>query len=215
MLPTHRAGAFEQGHLDRRPDRHFPPADWAKFFGISLKDPLRIGAQFPSGRFLADAMAAAVDPDLPGFVVELGVGTGSVTAALLRRGINPERLVLVENEPQFCELLHRRYPATQILPFDAFRAVKALRQGGIGPIAAVVSGLPLLTYRPTIRQRLLLESLRLMGRGGTFIQFTYFYRSPIPIGSGLVWAKASPLVLRNVWPARVWQYRMVPNSCTT
>jgi len=177
-----------------------------------MKDPLRIGAQFPSGRFLADEMAAAVDPCQPGLVVELGSGTGSVTAALIRRGIDQERLVLVETEPQFCDLLQRRYPGAQILPLDAFRAPKAIRQSDVGPIAAVVSGLPLLTHRPSLRQRLLLESLRLMEAGGPFIQFTYFYRSPIPIGRGLVNAEASPLILRNVWPARVWQYRLVPDA---
>ena len=47
--------------------------------------PRSVGAIAPSGRQLARAMAAQVDPALPGSVVELGPGTGVITRALIER----------------------------------------------------------------------------------------------------------------------------------
>jgi phosphatidylethanolamine/phosphatidyl-N-methylethanolamine N-methyltransferase len=180
--------------------------DALHFLRAWLAAPLRTGAQLPSGRELAKAMAAAVDPKAPGVVVELGAGTGAITAALVARGIAPERLILVEADPQFCALLKDRYPAARVLAGDAYAAPRMLRGLGVGPIAAVVSGLPLLTQRPVRRQRLLLQFLRLGVPGSAFVQFTYFYRSPIPIGRSIATA-ASPIVWWNLWPARVFTSR--------
>jgi phosphatidylethanolamine/phosphatidyl-N-methylethanolamine N-methyltransferase len=181
--------------------------DALHFFRAWMAAPLRTGAQLPSGRGLAKAMAAAVDPDMPGVVVELGSGTGAITAALVERGIAPERLILIEADPQFCALLKARYPRARVLSGDAYEAPRMLRELGIGPIAAVVSGLPLLTQKPVKRQRLLLGLLRLGVPGSAFVQFTYFYRSPIPIGTRNIASDASPIVWWNLWPARVYTYR--------
>jgi phosphatidylethanolamine/phosphatidyl-N-methylethanolamine N-methyltransferase len=181
--------------------------DAVYFFRAWMAAPLRTGAQLPSGRELAKAMAAAVDPDAPGAVVELGSGTGAITSALVERGIAPERLILIEADPQFCALLKKRYPAARVLSGDAYAAPRMLRELGIGPIAAVVSGLPLLTQKPVKRQRLLLGLLRLGVPGSAFVQFTYFYRSPIPVGTRIIESDASPIVWWNLWPARVFTYR--------
>jgi phosphatidylethanolamine/phosphatidyl-N-methylethanolamine N-methyltransferase len=183
-------------------------SDSARFLRVWLAAPLRVGAQLPSGEELSRTMAAAVDPTIPGFIVELGPGTGAVTKALLERGIRPERLILVEADPYFWDLVRARYPAVHLVTGDAYLAPRMLRQLDAGPIAAVVSGRPLLTQKPMRRQRLLLECLRLGVPGIPFVQSTYFYRSPIPIGSGMIAAEVSPMIWRNLWPARVWTYRL-------
>ena len=82
--------------------------------------PRSIGAIAPSGPMLAARMAALVPPG-PGLVVELGPGTGSVTRALLRSGIDPQDLILVEYAPEFCRALRRRFPRLQVLEGDAAR----------------------------------------------------------------------------------------------
>lgn len=199
-----------ESHIaDARPSGPHPSyaGDAAHFFRAWMAAPLRTGAQLPSGRGLAKAMAAAVDPGVPGVVVELGPGTGAITAALVARGIAPDRLILIEADPQFCALLKERYPAARVLEGDAYAAPRLLREMGVGPIAAVVSGLPLLTQKPVRRQRLLLGLLRLGVPESAFVQFTYFYRSPIPIGTRFIASDASPIVWWNLWPARVYTYR--------
>src|SRR5260370_759709 len=133
-------------------------ADRARFLRAWFEAPLRTGAQLPSGRDLSRAMAAPVDPAVPGAIVELGAGTGAVTRALVERGVDPARLVLVEANPQFRELLQARYGDARVLAFDAYNAPRLLPRLAVGPIAAVISSLPLLTQRP-LRRRLLLLGL--------------------------------------------------------
>jgi phosphatidylethanolamine/phosphatidyl-N-methylethanolamine N-methyltransferase len=70
-----------------------------RFIKTWLEKPLDIGAVSPSSRVLARAMARYVDPAKQGPVIELGPGTGPVTEALVERGIDPSRLVLVEFDP--------------------------------------------------------------------------------------------------------------------
>ena len=48
--------------------------------------------------------------DGDGPVIELGPGTGPVTEALVEHGVHPSRLVLVEFNPTFCQLLRQRFP---------------------------------------------------------------------------------------------------------
>src|SRR5579863_3680925 len=77
--------------------------DEVRFIRTWIEKPLSIGAVTPSGRALARTMAAYVDPNISGPVVELGPGTGPVTEALVAQGIAPSRLVLVEFDPTFCQ----------------------------------------------------------------------------------------------------------------
>jgi len=187
-------------------------SDRAYFVRAWLRSPLRTGAQLPSSSDLARVMADAVDPALPGAIVELGPGTGVVTAALVARGVDPSRLVLVETNPVFCRLLQTRYGEDRVVSHDAYAAPRLLRRLDIGPIAAVVSGLPLLTQPAWRRQRLLLSCLRLGAPDAAFVQFTYFYRSPIPVRPDVIATDVSPMVWRNLWPARVWRYRLAAAS---
>src|ERR1700730_5390874 len=145
--------------------------DEVRFIRSWMEKPLLTGAVMPSGRPLARAMAKFVDPNLPGQVIELGPGTGAVTAALVERGIEPSRMVLVEFNPTFCGLLRTRYPEATILEGDAY----GLKRHTLlcDPAAAVVSGLPLVTKHLKIRLRLLTDAFALLTPGAPFVQITY------------------------------------------
>src|SRR3979409_1617401 len=94
--------------------------DEVRFIRSWLEKPLATGAVMPSGKLLARAMAKCVDPEVEGPVIELGPGTGAVTAALVEQGIEPCRLVLVEFNPTFCRLLRTRYPDATVVQGDAY-----------------------------------------------------------------------------------------------
>ena len=172
-----------------------------------MEKPLAIGAVTPSGKALARTMASYVDPAVWGPVIELGPGTGPVTAALVRQGIDPARLVLVEFNPTFCRILRQRYPMAKVLQGDAYGLKRLLTRDLREPAAAVVSGLPLFTKPMRARLRLLSEAFSLMAPGAPFIQFTYAAYSPIPrVLDGIV-SVGSERILANIPPARVWVYR--------
>jgi phosphatidylethanolamine/phosphatidyl-N-methylethanolamine N-methyltransferase len=178
------------------------------FLRAWMRAPLVTAAMLPSGRFLSHAMAAALDPAVPGAIVELGPGTGAVTAALIERGVSPERLILIEFLPEFCEVLHRRYPAARVIAGDAFAAPDILRNLNIGPLAGVVSCLPLYGKKPEYRERLLHDMLRLGPKGMPFVQATNFSRSPIPFDPTNIAGAPSPRIWFNLLPALVWTYRL-------
>jgi phosphatidylethanolamine/phosphatidyl-N-methylethanolamine N-methyltransferase len=182
--------------------------DEVRFIRSWLEKPLSTGAVTPSGRVLARTMARYVDPSLPGPVVELGPGTGPVTEALVAEGIAPERLVLVEFNPTFCQLLRARFPAATVVQGDAY-GLRRLVGGFLQqPAAAIVSGLPLFTKPVRMRLRLFREALELLRPEAPFVQFTYAVVPPIPKKKlAGVRAEASERIWKNMPPARVWVYR--------
>ena len=180
--------------------------DEVRFIRSWLERPLSTGAVTPSGRVLARTMARYVDPSVAGPIVELGPGTGPVTEALVEHGVDPKRLVLLEYNPQFCQLLGQRFPGATVVNADAYRLRESL--GGLArhEAAAVVSGLPLMTKPLRTRMRLLREALALLRPNAPFVQFTYAVVPPIPKLTG-VKVEASERIWRNMPPARVWVYR--------
>ena len=199
-LSTRKSGVLRPRLEDRL-------ADEARFIKTWFDNPILTGAVSPSGRFLARTMARAVDPEGTAPIVELGPGTGPITEALLKRGVDPNRLVLVEYDAAFCRLLRKRFPRVQVVQADAYDLRHGLRGVLPAPAAAVVSSLPLLNKPETSRIALLEDAFALMQEGGSFVQFTYGMHSPVPRGCGDFTADASAPVWFNLPPARVWVYR--------
>ena len=164
----------------------------------------------PSGPFLAREMAHAVDPLAPGYVVELGPGTGPVTRSLIKAGLPPERLVLVECDAAFCRLLKERFAHVFVVRGDAYDLPHTLAPFSGQPIAAIVSSLPLLNQPPAQRVKLIGDAFALMGPSGVFVQFTYGLVSPIPreASANLYSAVRSKPIFLNLPPAFVWTYRL-------
>lgn len=190
-------------------ERRDPLEDEARFLRSWFERPLVTGAVTPSGKMLARTMASYVDPRLDGPVIELGPGTGPVTDALVRRGVAQERLILIEYNPGFCELLARRFPRATVVQGDAY----AIRETA-GPLlsakgAATISSLPLFTKPLEQRLGLLNAAHDLMQASAPFIQFTYALVPPIPerCDAGSYMASRSNKVWLNLPPARVWVYR--------
>lgn len=181
--------------------------DEARFLKSWVENPLRTGAVSPSGRHLARTMAAYIDRDMAGPVIELGPGTGPVTEAILKHGVPEERLILVEFNPDFCKLLRLRFPKATVVQGDAYGLRRTLQSVVTEPAAAVVSGLPLFTKPLPMRRALLDETFALMHRGAPFIQFTYATVPPIPKKGAGYTAKGSARIWWNLPPARVWVYR--------
>jgi len=183
--------------------------DEVRFIRSWIERPLTIGAVTPSSKMLARAMARYVDPQSEGPVVELGPGTGPVTAALVEAGVDPSRLVLVEFNPAFCRILRTRYPSATLVQGDAYSMRRLLETLLLQPAAAVVSGLPLVTKPMRMRLRLIRDAFDLMLPGAPFVQFTYSVASPLPRRLGGFTVEASERIWMNIPPARVWVYRKI------
>ncbi len=181
--------------------------DEARFLKTWLDNPLVTGAVAPSGKALAKRMAGFIDPAREGPIIELGPGTGAVTEAIIRRGVAPDRLILVEFDRDFCKLLEKRFPGARVIRGDAYALSETLRNEPSLPASAIVSGLPLFTKPERMRLELLKSAFALMSPGSPFIQFTYAVTSPMPLKGRDFEAEESERIWLNFPPACVWVYR--------
>jgi phosphatidylethanolamine/phosphatidyl-N-methylethanolamine N-methyltransferase len=182
-------------------------SDNLRFFRTWLSKPVLTGAVSPSGKALARAMAREVSPDGTWPVLELGPGTGPVTAALIERGVTPERIVAVEFNPDFCALLNERYRGLNVVQGDAYNLATSLPPGLGGPFAAVISSLPLLTRPLETRHALIEGALDRVLPGGGLIQFSYGLGPPVKAIADRFTVVRVAFVLANLPPAQVWLYR--------
>lgn len=183
-----------------------------RFFRQWLREPRATAALAPSGRALAARMAAAVGRDARA-VVELGGGTGVMTRALLERGIAPERLLVVELNPELHAFLAARFPGVEVVrgnATDLVAVVRASRGLAAGAVDAVLSSLGFLTMAREDQRQVLSAAFEVLRPAGRFVQFTYAPRAPVPRELreelGLE-ARRVSWSLRNLPPAFVYVLR--------
>ncbi len=179
-------------------------SELALFLKQVASRPREVVALAPSSTALARRMAEAV-PDGPGNLVELGAGTGKITAALLETGVPVDTIHSFEINPVFCDHLVRVHPQLRVYRDRA----ENLGRHGIGDIKAVVSGLPLLSMDEDTQRRIVGAAFGNLQPGGSFIQFTY---GPIPpvrkaiLGDlSLGWTR-SEIIWGNVPPATSYTF---------
>lgn len=175
------------------------------FFFRWIAAPLQVGSVFPSGQFLARAVASQIDLHSNQPIIELGGGTGSVTKAILEAGISPHRLIVVENDAHLCTLLRCRFPQLTIVQGNASQLVELLKPFGINSASSVVSSLPLRSLPKQTRRCIIRQSFLLLSENGRFIQYTY------GLGSPLADFNLNGEVIARIWlnfpPASVWNFR--------
>lgn len=181
--------------------------DMAVFLGELLRAPAGVAALAPSSAATARRMTEGLET-AQGTVVEIGPGTGSFTRAILARGIAPERLVLLETSARFCEELAQRFPGVRVLN----RPAQDIARLGLGPVGAVISGVPVLA-RPRIQREVVGAALTVLRPDGFINQITYSPMPPIPAEMraelgvsvedlGVTWI--------NLPPAHVFRFRPLP-----
>ena len=184
-----------------------PNAQPLQFLHGFLAHPLGVASPVPSGRRLARTIAKQIDSTMSGPVLELGPGTGAVTAAILERGVAAADLTAVESDPNFVLLLREKFCNARILLGDAFLFPEIVRATGArASYRAIVSGVPVLSRPVAERQRLLTSAMECLQPQAPFIQFSYGAKPPIPPIRG-VEVEHAAFVWQNIPPLHVWVYR--------
>jgi len=173
------------------------------FMIAALSRPGTVGAIVPSSRRLADAMARASGGSQQ--LIELGAGTGAITAALCRIHVNVP-IMAVELDPRLAQLLRERFPMIEV---RAAAAHEVLSEPQRLPGAAVlVSSLPFRSLPPGLRRRssVAIEHFLIERPASRLVQFTHLPWEPFPLSCArsLRWQKLES-VWRNMPPASVWE----------
>lgn len=173
-------------------------ADSVKFICKFLANPKTTGALCPSSHFLARQMAAN-SPE-SGLIIELGAGSGSVTAEILKKA-EVSRVRSVELDKNLCEILRHKFPDLAVVN-DSAENIADIANGE--KIGAVISSLPLLNIPEPIVRNILNAVESTLPKGGIFVQFTYNLRKkPEQLGFTKMRHLKTKFVYLNIPPARV------------
>ena len=177
------------------------------FMAVALARPSTVGAILPSSRHLADAMARAAAGAQR--LIELGAGTGAITAALCEQHPDVPTLA-VEMESGLADHLRERFPRIEVRAAAAHEVLREMRRPGH---TALVSSLPFRSLPPRLRLRssLAIERFLLAHPERRLVQYTYLPRVPfdLRLGTTLRWRRVAA-VWRNVPPAWVWELSTEP-----
>ena len=175
------------------------------FLRSLLNNPLKVGALAPSSPKLSRLMASRVDPGTAP-VLEIGAGTGVITRALLEKGISPERLFVIEQDPSLAAFLRREFPNICVRRGEALDAGCILAEEAIGRVETVVSSLPLRNLPAADQVETVRAMVNALAHGGQLIQFTYAAGCPIPSQKLDLKAECLGRVWMNFPPAAVWRF---------
>ena len=156
----------------RRPALGHSSPDWWLMTKKFLRHGTSIASFAPSQRFLARKIISGIDYDKAKCIVELGAGTGPVTAQLLSRAKPHTKVIVVELDPDFCVRLRQKFPNADIVEGDAAKLEQLLAARGIPAVDHVISGLPLPSFPAPLRDAILASSAKVLTPDGTFRQLT-------------------------------------------
>jgi phosphatidylethanolamine/phosphatidyl-N-methylethanolamine N-methyltransferase len=186
-----------------------PTASKLLFLKQFLSKPFGVGSIVPSGKQLAKLMVSNLQIEEGDLVVELGPGTGVFTSELLRQGVPPQNIILVEFNPDFAAFLRKEFPMLRIIEGDASQLPHLLKALGIGKVKRIMSGIPMRSLSPDMRRAITQGIADSLGVGGVVVQFTYALIAPLAnlqvLQNRLAGNKVAT-AMQNIPPAFIWRY---------
>lgn len=163
------------------------------------------GTILPSSRFLIDRLLRPIDFQNATSIVQLGVGTGCITRALLERMTHACRLNCVEVDVAFVEACADiADPRLTIHHACATDLCEVLERVGSPQVDYIVSSVPLSIVDDEVADEILRVAQSCLRPGGTFLQYQYSltYLSKLNARFGDV---RLGFTLRNIPPAFVYE----------
>jgi len=181
-----------------------------KFVRAFVREPLKVGAIWPSSETLSRAVVSACNFEPRDTVVELGPGTGNFTQLLLERLDRSGRLVALELSATNVDVLRHRFPQGEI-HFDSAEHLSK----HVAPQSArcVVSGLAWGNMMPSMQDRIMRAITTSLSPGGQFVAFAYSHARYYPttlrfrklMFKEFARVETTPIIWRNLPPAYVYR----------
>lgn len=168
-----------------------------------LKHGTRISSVAPSSRPLARALCRDIDKTKPQIIVELGAGTGPVTQMIVEQMHPESTLVVSEIDPDFCEILRKRFPHARVVEGDAGQLSEHL--GDLPPVDVILCCLP----TPSLPEKAKEGVLKWIASQpqATFAQLTVIPWVFKPVYKKIFHKVDFDLVVRNIPPGGVYHCR--------
>ena len=177
------------------------------FFRGFLKSPKDVGSVIPSSRFMERSILDYARPEHVRVIVELGPGTGGTTRALLAGMAADARLLAIDLDPRFTEIVSR-IEDPRLIPHSGSAADlgDVLQQHGLVAADVVVSGIPFSTMPKPIAESIIHAVHDGLAPQGAFV--AYQFRPEVARLAEPVFGSAvrTEVVLRNIPPMRIWRW---------
>jgi phospholipid N-methyltransferase len=149
------------------------------FLAAVMRNPSAVGAIVPSSPRLANLLASVVPSAGAPVVVELGPGTGAISAAIERRLPSGGRHLAVELDPELAAFLRTTRPELEVIEGDAAHLRELLAGRGVTRVDAVISGLPWALFDQAAQESILAQVAGVIGTEGAFTTFAYLHGMPL------------------------------------
>lgn len=177
------------------------------FFRGFLKDPKQVGSVIPSSRFMERAIIEYSRLASARVVVELGPGTGGTTRALLEAMPANARLLAIDVDRRFTEIVAAIGDPRLIAHTGSAAEIGAiLRQHGLAQADRVISGIPFSTMPRELGSAIMHSVHDSLADDGAFI--AYQFRAEV---ARLAWPVfgdpvRTEMVTLNIPPMRIWRW---------
>jgi phospholipid N-methyltransferase len=153
-------------------------ATWA-FLREFARDPRAMGAVAPSGPALArmEVEAARIENGEP--VVEIGAGTGPMTAEIVRQ-VPASPLLALEPNAALVAALRARFPGIRVEEAMAQALPTLCASWGHPKVRRVVSGLPWAIWPEELQNEILDAVLAVLTPDGRMVSFQYVHSQVLP-----------------------------------
>jgi phospholipid N-methyltransferase len=191
----------EANPLIRQPDH---PIAFLRGF---LERPKEVGSIIPSSRWMERRITRTAEIASAEVVVELGPGTGGTTKALLAAMAPEARLLAIEINPRFCDLLRNTIDDPRLIVHEGSAAEipEALAKHDLNAPDVVLSGIPFSTRPQTLGLSILRSVRKSLRPGGRFV--AYQFRDVVHTLGKRVFGPASVQIeLFNMPPMRVYRW---------
>jgi len=181
------------------------PIEFVKGF---LRDPRGVGSVWPSSRFLVQRIIEAGEVASSRTVIELGPGTGPITRELLAHMPAGGRLLALEIDPGFVEILRREIDDPRLIVHQgpSTEILAAMETAGLTDADLVVSGIPFSTMDEEDARRTLDAVRAILAPGGGFVAYQ-FRDSVADLARPILGEPDAESELLNLPPMRVYTWR--------
>lgn len=194
------------------------PSHWRTFLTEFRETFHTTGSIAPSSRRLARAMTLGLEALPPeATILEAGPGTGAFTDSLIALLPPDARLILVELNPRFADVLRRRLdtePSWRAKPDQVELRVGSALDLPPGEVYdAIVCGLPFANFDPDLVERLLRLFLDRLKASGTLRFFEYWgirrLKSLVSPRAERARLAAITRIVEGIEAERAWEHRVV------
>ncbi len=181
-----------------------------KFLEAFIREPLTVGAFWPSSAVLSRVVVDSCDFDPADTVVELGPGTGSFTRLLLERLNDEGQLLAMEISETNIRALRDEFPRCRAIHDSAEHLGRHLDGR---KARCVVSGLAWGNMLPAAQDRIMNAITSSLAPGGQFVAFAYVHARYFPttlrfrklMFRSFSRVETTPVIWRNLPPAYVYR----------